>query len=167
MQAETFDQCYDIEGAVESALKSFFTSQEIAAYTTNDIAELQKTRPRVEVVLQLGNENGHNSAIAPYYRPDTFSASLLIGVVTNAKDDNTGTVEHAQFRARVRNAMAKARTLLKADADGDDTLLPYHGILDIVESGTSPAYEPQDGHYISRINYSLIINIRPDAWPAE
>lgn len=167
MPADSFDQIYDIETAIESAFKAFFTSQEIDCYTTNDASEQQKKRPRVELMYLHGSEAGHNSTASNYYRPDTFLATLVVAVVTNAKGDEVGTAEHSQFRARVRNAMAKSRTLLKADADGANTLLPFHSVMDVVESGTSPAYQPEDGYFISRINYELKTNIRPDAWPAE
>ena len=167
MPADSFDQVYDIETAIEAAFKSFFTAQEIPCYVTNDIAEIQKSRPRVELMYQHGSEIGHNSTASTYYRPDTFAGGLTVAIVTNAKDDNTGTIEHSQFRARVRNIMAKSRTAFKADADAENALLPYHCVLDVVESGTSPGYEPQDGYYISRISYEIKTNIRPDAWPSE
>lgn len=167
MPADNFDLIYDFETAIEAGFKSFFTSQDIAAYVTNDAGETQKPRPRVEIMYANGAEAGHNSTASTYYRPDTFTGSLTVAVVTNAKDESIGTAEHALFRARVRNAMAKSRSLLKADADGANTLLPYHCVLDVVESGTAPAYAPEDGHFVSRLNYELKINIRPDAWPTE
>jgi len=167
MPADSLDQIYDFETAIEAAFKAFFVSQEIAAYVTNDIGETQKERPRVELMYANGSELGHNSTASTYYRPDTFSGSLNVAVVTNAKDETAGTAEHAQFRARVRNVMAQSRTALKADRDGDNTALPYHCVLDVMESGTSPAYSPEDGHFVSRLSYELKINIRPEAWPTE
>lgn len=169
MLAETFDQVYDIETAIEAGFKTFFTAQDIAAYVTNDAGETQKERPRVELMYANGAEAGHNSTASEYYRPDTFLGNLNVAVVTNAKDESIGTAEHALFRARVRNVMVKCRTAFKADRDASDVsaLLPYHCVLDIAESGTAPAYEPENGHYVSRLSYELRINIRPDAWPTE
>lgn len=162
----TLDQIYDIETALEAAFKTLFEEELFTTYVTNDAAEFQKSRPRVEIMFALGSETGHNSTHSTYYRPDAFNGSLVVAVVTPA-DDTNGTAQHAQYRARVRNLMAKCRTRFKSDADGDDALLPYHTVQDVVESGTAPAYAPEDGVYISRGNYELKLNIRPDAWPTE
>jgi hypothetical protein len=167
MPAENFDLIYDIESAVESAFKSLFQSSDLVAYTTNDAGMPSKERPRVELMYQHGAEDGHNSTASNYYRADTFAGSIIVAVITNAQDESIGTAEHAQFRARVRNVMAKANALLVADRSGDDSLLPYHSVMDVVESGTAPAYTPEEGHLVSRINYSIKVNIRPDAWPSE
>ena len=169
MPAETFDIVYDIESAVEAAFKLLFAEDGITAYTINQLGETQKERPRVELMYSHGGEAGHNSTASEYYRPDTFMGSITVAIVTNSKDESIGIAEHAQFRGRVRNVMAKSRTRLKADRDASDVdaLLPYHCVLDVVESGTAPAYQPEDGHLVSRISYELKVNIRPDAWPTE
>jgi hypothetical protein len=54
-----------------------------------------------------------------------------------------------------------------ADAAGDDTLLPYHTINDIVQSGSNPSYEGQECFFETSLNYDLKFNIRPAAWPGE
>ena len=169
MPADNFDIIYDIESAVEAAFKLLFAEDDLTAYTINQLGETQKERPRVELMYSHGSEAGHNSTASTYYRPDTFTGSLTVAIVTNSKDESIGIAEHAQFRGRVRNIMAKSRTRLKADRDASDVdaLLPYHCVLDVVESGTSPAYSPEDGHLVSRINYEIKTNIRPDAWPTE
>lgn len=167
MPAETFDIVYDIESAVEAAFKLLFAEDGLTAYTINQLGETQKERPRVELMYANGAETGHTPAIEPHHRQDTFLGSMVVAVVTNSKDESIGIAEHAQFRGRVRNIMAKSRTQLKTDREGTDTILPHHCILDVVESGTSPAYSPEDGHLVSRISYELKVNIRPDAWPAE
>jgi len=161
----TLDQIYDIETAIEAAFKTLFEEELFATYVTNDAASFQKERPRVELMFALGGETGHHSTASDYYRPDAFSGSLAVAIITPA--DDQGTAQHAQYRARVRNLMAKCRTRFRSDSEADDALLPYHTIMDVVESGTAPAYAPEDGHYISRINYELKTNIRPAAWPSE
>jgi hypothetical protein len=169
MPADSFDQVYDIETAIESGFKAVFAEDGLTAYTINDLGETQKERPRVEIMYQHGGEAGHNSTASTYYRPDTFTGSLTVAVVTNSKDESIGIAEHAQFRGRVRNIMVKSRTRFKADRDAADVdaLLPHHCVLDVVESGTSPGYSPDDGHLVSRINYELKVCIRDDAWPSE
>jgi hypothetical protein len=169
MPADNFDLIYDFETAIEAAFKLVFAEDELTAYTINELGETQKERPRVELFYANGAEAGHNSTASEYYRPDTFSGSLTVAVITNSKDESIGIAEHAQFRGRVRNIMAKCRTRFKADRDAADVdaLLPFHCVLDVVGSGTSPAYSPDEGHLVSRLNYEIKINIRPDAWPTE
>lgn len=183
MSAPSFDEVYNFEGAILNPLAMLIAAQGIAIYTPSNDAlrtdawiaanptlvdlvlpsnvDFQELRPRVEMVYQHGSETGH--VYPPVCRPDVWTASLMVGIVTAPI-----AAAHEQFRARVRNVMAICRTTLYNDrTTGTDALLPYHCILDIVDSGTSPATQPEDGHYLSSLTYQLKVNIRPTAWPAE
>lgn len=182
MSAPNFDAVYNFEGAILNPIAVLVAQEEIAVYTPSndalrtaawlaanpDLADLvlssvdfQKKRPRTEIIYQHGQETGH--VYPPVCRPDVWTGNLMLGIVTAPV-----AASHEQHRARVRNVMTLVRTALYDDRiSSTDLLLPWHCILDMVESGTSPATEPKDGYYLSNINYAIKINIRPEAWPAE
>lgn len=171
MQAETFNQVYDYETAIESAIEDLFLLEGFAAdavWTPASNPELQKNRPRIEIYCASGQETGHMHSDADgTIRPDTFSGNLALRIVSNSLAESATTQEHATYRAAVRNVMAKSRRLLVANAAAADDILPYHSILDVVEAGTSASYQSEDGYYESTISYNIKINIRPAAWPSE
>lgn len=182
MSAPNFDAVYQFKTVVQRAAALFVAAQNIAVYTrTNEslrtpawLAEnptlvdyvlstlvFQKQRPRLEIYYDHGQETGHVNPTN--FRPDCWTGNLSVVGVTAPKDE-----EHEQYIARVRNVMVRLRTSLFNDRTAStDLLLPWHCILDMVESGTSGRDETQDGYYLSNINYAIKINIRPTAWPAE
>lgn len=168
MAAPDFIAVYDFETAIEAALYGVFVAEGIAdTFYSGSQQDFDRPRPRVELYFSVGSQTGHIRPDATYYRPDAFSGSLTVRIVSNSKPGTDSTAEHSAYRATVRNIMAKARGLLVADAAGDDTLLPYHTINDIVQSGSNPSYEGQEGFFETSLNYDLKFNIRPAAWPGE
>lgn len=182
MSAPNFDAVYNFEGAILNPIAVLIAQQQMAVYTPSNDAlrtaawlaanptltdlvlssvEFQKKRPRVEIIYQHGQETGH--VYPPVCRPDVWTGNLMVGIVTAAV-----AASHEHHRARVRNVMTLVRTALYNDRTAStDALLPWHGILDLEDSGTAPATEPQEGYYLSNITYAIKINIRPTAWPAE
>jgi len=163
MQATTTIQIYDFENAIEAAFKALFTAENIDAFVSLDEVDFQNVRPRIELFCSPGAETGHYHPT--HYRADTFGGTVVLRIISNPK---ATTREHSDYRATIRDIMAGSRDKFKADVDNDDAaaLLPYHSILDVVESGTSPTYLGEDGTVESVINYTIKFNIRPDAWPA-
>lgn len=165
---------YSFEEAIEAAVKAVLVAENLAAYTTYDTPELERSRPRVEIEFQTGPATGHRSIATEVYRPDCFTGNCAITVVTNTGDVETDTDTpansaaraHAQYRAVVRYLMAGIETALTTDDAGTDTLLPYHSVNRFVENGTSPTIEHESGVMVSQINYDVHFNIRPAAWPA-
>lgn len=163
-QATDIIQIYDFENAIEAAFKALLTAENIEARVSLDEDDFQDVRPRVEVYCSPGQETGHYHPT--HFRADTFTGTVTLAIVSNTKQT---TREHSDFRAKVRDVMAGSRDEFKADRDLNDAsaLLPYHCILDVVESGTSPNYRDEEaGVIVSSINYAIKFNIRPDAWPA-
>jgi len=165
MPADSFDDIYNIEPAIEAAIKYVVELHEIRVVTTNEASdETQETRPRVHVQYIHSDLYQSNSG-APYYRSRLFSGQLNVLVVSNPENsDNGGIAQHGQLRAKLRNVMAKLRRDLIVTYPEQ---LPYHTVENIVEQGTSSAITPQDGVLTSQMSFELQVSVKPDAWPAE
>lgn len=176
MQAETTIQIYDFENAIEAAFQKLLEAEGLSAFVSLDVDEVvepeegeplddkhQRPRPRVELYFATGQETGHYHP--SHFRADAFTGNLMLRIVGSPK---TTTREHSDYRAKVRDVMAGSRDEFKSDSDNNDAnaLLPYHSVMDVVESGTNPNYQDDDGSIESAITYQIKFNIRPDAWPA-
>jgi hypothetical protein len=170
MPAATFKACYDFETALPAGFKALLQAEEIKpVLVPADGPKFRQERPRIELYFNAGGETGHHAPTLPHYRADAFAGSLLITIISNTKPADVGTAEHMDYVSAVRDLMARARTLFKADRDAADAAgyLPYHAVHDIVHTGSNTDYEGQDGYYQTDLNYDLKFSIRPDAWPAE
>lgn len=166
MPADTFDQIYSVELQVEAAVKYLFGLAEITCLTSTDAAsEHQNVRPRVEAVYTHSDANQSNHTAGPYYRSRLFGGQLTITVVTNAVPEGDGGIAlHSTTRANVRNIMAKMRHDLTSTYP---ERLPYHTISNVMEQGTSPTINTDDGVLTSQLTFDFQVNVKPDAWPAE
>lgn len=154
---------YDFETALESAVKTVLTAQGLVVYVSNDVEELQRQRPRVELQMVVGSATDHRTTHDSIYRCDCYTGQMVASIVTNSGD---GTAGHASYRAQVRAAFGVVESTLTDDANDADTLLPDHSVNRFFESGTSPTVKPDDGYYESRLVFDLHFNIRPASWPA-
>jgi hypothetical protein len=168
--APSIETLYDFEAAIETGFKNLFLAEleAVAVVTTSDkAATFSEHRPRIELECTVGGEAGHHRPALPYYRADAFTAQLIVTVVSNTRPDEVGTSEHSSFRASVRNLMAKAPTLLKANRDAANDMMPHHAVHDLVHSGSTPSYETEDGYFATSIQYDLKFGIQTDAWPVD
>lgn len=162
MSLQDFIPLYDFETAIEGAVKTYLTENSLKAYVSSDDPELQRERPRVEIVCNVGAMTDHRSTHNTEYRPDTYVGTVTLTVIT----DSTAST-HSQFRAGVRYLMGAVESALSDDANGVNERLPLHSINRFVEAGTSPTYKADEGSYESQIVFEIHFNIRPAAWPAE
>jgi len=145
---------YNFEDALESGFKALLEAQELTCLVPNDEPAHQLHRPRVELFVQVGGEMEHYHP--PQLKPSAYEATLTATIVSNTKPGEVGTQEHSQYRALVRATMAASRS---------NIALENHELMDIVETGTAPSYEGQDGYYESSISYSIKFSIKPGSWP--
>lgn len=162
MPATDHLQIYDFETAIEAAFETLFVAQEINTLKPGD-SEFYNARPRAEVLVMVGRQTGSIwTGDITYQRPQAFEGSISVRVITSAKEDDASISEHAQYRSAVRNVMVKSRQLLNAD-----TLPEFHQLLDVIQTGTSYEYNPQEGVLVSQLTYDIRFCIRQTAWPTE
>jgi hypothetical protein len=154
----TLVQLFDIESAIEDAVKTLLESVQLTAVTRRTASEaFQQKRPRVELMLVLGQEMEHFQFIEAQKVNDLWVANLRMAVVTDA-DAKKQT--HSEYRAQVRLQFAKLRHRLFGAE-----LLPYHAITRCVCTGTTPSITPEDGTETSTLDFELHVNIRTNVWP--
>lgn len=154
MQATDILDLYKYEDAIETAVKTLLSANEITASRQRDAATLATPRAEVQFTTGSGIEHYHNFPGANP-RPDTFSGSLSVGIVT---DRTKNDADHTTIRAKVRNLIYDFR-------DSINVLLSYHAILRVLESGTSPLVTAEDNQDVSTVNFTVDFCIRTDAWP--
>lgn len=117
----------------------------------------QKPRPRVECIAIPGASLGQYVLDADGNRRENgWSASISLGLIT----DTTAEL-HEEYVAEVRNLMATADQIFGADND----YMPYHEVGRIITEGSEPAITPENGVYVTRLNFSLNFAIKITAFP--
>lgn len=157
MPAPKFSTCYQFEDAIEAAVKSAFNSSILNCYAQKDDDTVGT--PRTHVQFTTGSALDHWSALLSdgSTRQDMFNGTLQVGIVTNRQDDTADS--HSATRGTVRDILYNFQTTLT------ESLLPYHKIVRVVETGTTPEVSSEDDHDISTISFQLTFQIRPSAWP--
>ena len=129
----------------------------VTTYTQRDTDEV--TTPYASVQYVTGAATSHESALLSdgSRRFDTWDGNLSIGIATNRDKDKLD--DHTTLRGRIRNLIYDWRNTIT------DALLPYHSILNVIESGTTPATAADDNHDVSTITFQLKFQVTPSAWP--
>ncbi len=148
----TYETLYDVETAVETAVKGILTTAGIVSATSFETGDLPGTR--VDAVLWLGAATGNqrlisagNSAYA------AWEATLKLQIYTPASASTT----HATTRAKIRKLMqyfSGAFTTVN---------LPYHSVIQIRDAGTIPS-ESENQMHCSELSFSCVVGIRETAW---
>lgn len=156
MPAPSFAACYQFEDAIESAVKTLLNNNSVTCYAQRDDDTLATPFASVQFVTGAATEHWSGLLSDGTERPDMFQGTLSIGIATD-RDSNSAT--HATYRGKIRDLLYRFQTTITA------ALLPYHAILRVMETGTTPATATEDNHDISTINFNLWFQIRPEAWP--
>jgi hypothetical protein len=154
----TFAAIYDFEGQVEAAFKAFLEAAGLTAIDA-DTVEFQKARPRVNVVFQCGPALDH--MVQTYdgvFRHDIFSGTLALEIITAARTASEVST-HKEYRAKVRNAMAKARQNM--------TMTNLALVYINTDGSTTPSVDPENGVEESQMNFAIRFGILSTAWPAN
>src|SRR5690349_16983092 len=96
----SLEALYDFESILPTAVKPILKAEGLNVWIISDPAELQKLRPRVEIVYKhLGEEKPRRWAILPdkTRRGCAFIGELKLHAITDA--DPPGKLYHAAYRA--------------------------------------------------------------------
>jgi uncharacterized protein (UPF0248 family) len=157
MPAPKFSTVYQFEDAIESAVKSSFNLSNLNCFAQRD-GDTVGT-PRTFVQFTSGAASDHLSKLLSdgSVRQDMFRGTLQIGIVTNRKNDTAN--DHSDIRGTVREILNNFQITIT------EALLPYHKILRVSETGSTPQVSTEDDHDISQITFDITFIIRPEAWP--
>ncbi len=161
-QAPNFAAVYRID-TIETAIQTLAQAAQLTWFTSKDRAnQIQSARPRVDAILLRQNPFGS----PPSYIYDAqnqrrvrgWQASFILTLVTDPNYDT-----HWAWRSAVLNFMATLDTVL-----GDFQnliLLPYHSIARCVDQNNTSEITPQKGYFESKLEYLMVFNVYPGAWP--
>jgi len=155
---------YDFEGQIEPAIEQVFSDNSIFCLTPGSVRPAPEAIPRqrVEAIFIQGARMARMSvpvndegATLTDRRESAWKCRLQVTVIT---EDNIKA--HREFRANVRNLMAKFHKL----ANGIKLL--YHAIqFPINDLGCSPTYKYAEGFFATTMTYEFSFSILQNAWP--
>lgn len=166
---------YDFERVLEFALKTVLEAAQLKAFTSQavpagnddaqnadlvaqgyELLDFQKDRPRVEIEFVCG---AGQRQFVPH--PDTgveteaaWKGQYLLKLVT-AADMRL----HSALRTMVRYQMQKLRGTIN-----DVAPMTLHNLQLLTDAGTSPVITPEDGVFLSTMNFDIDFSIQADAW---
>lgn len=149
-------QIYEFEIAIPRIVQTVFEAGDIIAWTAADDPALQRERPRVELVFQVGPATDHLQTVTldtvtGCLVHDSYTGVLMISAYTKADY-----AEHIAYLAKIR---AVASRLIYMET------LDFHEIYAVTPAGTTAAIQPEEGVYEARLQYNLGFCVKHDQWP--
>lgn len=157
MSAPDFQTLFKVEDAIETAWQGVLEADGLTAFKSRDVNVL--TIPRVDVQAVLGGATGHRGEFTPgHFTLDAWTGTLTAQVKTKRVEDQPDI--HSDWVADVRLAAQYFQDRFNA------TVLPYHALTMIQESGTERSIGEEDETDVSTIQFDFIVSIRTNAWPS-
>lgn len=165
MPAPDYETLYDLKDTLEGCVRKVFEARQFKVYTRLDaFADFQKVRPRLEVNVAIGGQNGH-CALCPdhHQRNDQWFFDLAFQLVTvpiaKAAENKLQTL----FQASVRRECA----IFAQNSWNDGVNFPYHAISErLTETGTTDHYNNETKFIeYSTMTFRGVVAIRKAAWP--
>lgn len=153
---------YDFETVIPDGVAAIFRAAGFTVYTLSSDPEIQKARPRVDIVYRhRGNAPGPRLAKLSdgTQRVSAFIGELFIYAITDC--DPPGKRAHSVFRARVRDLLAQLPYLLSTEP----LPLPYHKIYFPPVSETEDhGLREKDGFEQTSFSWTFNFCVRETAW---
>jgi hypothetical protein len=159
-QADSIEMLYDFEGNIESGALAQFAAEQLPVPGKQRDSDAMVT-PRYAFKFTPSGIVGAHSAVCPdgLQRYDMFSGTLEVEVYTHRSEDADKQAEHAKYRSRARNVLHGFRKRFGPD------IMPFYEIGDVRETSSQPSVMGEDNIDATRLSFSVVFQIRPDAWP--
>lgn len=178
----TLNDIMDLRGVLERGLAAGIAAQaNLAPYTRQNAAVLQKDTPRIEITIAIGAKTGAKRGFAAerIIRWTHWNFTTSFKVTTRpagALTQNAGETD-AAFQARVEannNLHAYMVALVRAFADTaaqdsweDFNNFPNHFIAEALADISSPsALNPEKAMELTTLSFTGVIGVRESAWLA-
>ncbi len=155
MPAPNFPKLYEFEDAVEAAARSILTRHGFTAMIARE--DSIASTPRVDISCVIGaatRHYGHRASDGEIFL-DRWNGSLNFDVIT----------DRVKNREQHRPLRAKLRWLMQDLSLWTPELLPYHQVVELIESGSTPEVNNEKEQDFSALAFNLVLGIRADAWP--
>lgn len=173
---------YGFEYALESALVSALASDGLTIYSESNDAlleahpelsesgtsffipstlEFQKIRPRVEMAVSIGAAKGvyhYSGADAMPVGGSMRETSYAAGIAFQVVSDSIG----PQLRSMVCQLRCSMDTI--RERINESPYLPYHSVHSITHENSSNIFSPEEGLFVTSLQYNIEFCIRTDAW---
>ncbi len=171
----------DLRGALERGLAANITII-MTVLTRQNAVQLQKDRPRIELVVAIGAATGSRkvlpNATPPVTRLNRWNFTVSFKAITApqaAVTQNEGEAD-ADFQARVNannNFHAQVVAALRSYAStaaqvswADTVNFPTHYIAEALRDAGSPSQlKSEEGNEQTTLNYAGQVGVRESAWP--
>lgn len=159
---------YDFERVLEKATRAVFVAVEIKAFTTYAVPksgdsaiddqletyDLQKDKPRAEIMFTPGAGQGHFKLVNSVERETCWKGQLRIDIVS--EDDMR---IHSALRVKVRALMHGFRELVNSVEP-----MQYHKVQFCADAGSTPALQIQEGELVTTMLFDIDFSVQDDAW---
>jgi len=156
MPAPDFPKLYQFEDYVEAAAKSILSEAGLVAVISREDAPAVTPRVEISCVMGAATEHYGRRAEDGELFLDRWTGSLNFDVIT----------DRVKNREQHRPIRAKLRWLMQDLSFWTIDRLPYHQVIRLIESGTTPELRNEKEQDVSALVFSLVLGIRADAWPA-
>lgn len=146
---------YNLEAVVENSIQAVFTASSVVSFTTQQLADLQKGRPRVEIEYINGAGHERWIKVNGYPRETAWKGTVKLELITNADISI-----HSAYRTQIRSIMHGLSQTVNEVAPM--TLHNIHQFL--IDGGTSPKWVPQEGSYQTTMNFEINLSVQANAW---
>lgn len=158
--APSYNELYQVESHVSAAVVALLDDESTPAHGQRSLEDLQTPFYTVQVV---GSSMTEQNAILAGRRPrrNTWVLSLSVTAVTNRTEEAQAdaTVSHAEMVGDIREMIHGWAELF------DEVALPYHEVLDCVETGSSVGYSGETDRDTTTITFEMTVAIAATSWP--
>lgn len=156
----TNSDIYDFEGNVPDMIAVAFTAAGQNALTVNTPPDVQKLRPRSELVFRPGPAaSPPRIMIVPGWGRvvAAHTGELEIASITDPSD--TGKATHSQYRALIRRLMDLDNVRNAVNLPSSPYQLDF-----ITPTGSTQIMKTEDGYEVSRLTYHIQFSIKQSAF---
>lgn len=156
-QLTNTEKLYMFEFIFPEAVRLVLKDREITAHTNFVPPELQKERPRAEIIFIPGSGRNIWALINGEKRECAWSGQFLLHIITAADE-----AIHARYVTKLRSLMHGIGTLVN-----NTPPMQFHKIQEFFrDAGTSEKIQPEDGAYQTSLAYDIDFSIQANAWAA-
>lgn len=166
---------YDPASKIEDAIASIFTSNSLTPSIPRTAAELQKTRPRVEIIFDVGAEKqSYHTFDDGTMRNATWFGQLRLRIIGNTATSGSGSgvTSFREIQATVAYLMSSMVVTLNTgiytnnfgDHVAGDAYLDYHKVQRITGTAFAPQYKFEDGWLASDPVFAFEFGVDQGAW---
>lgn len=173
MSAPNLTELFQLERWGEEGFQYGLSTQLVIAPEAINISRQSSVAnsPRIELKVTIGEELNHHHLIGNEWMCDTFNGTLEALVVTN-RQSVIATDTHYALMGRLRACLKAHYSNIAVNGMPPTNVNPlpwwsqtYISITDIRSAGTTDTWSDDKNLDYSKLSYSLILNIKPDAWP--